>query len=96
MKGYTHAEHYYQQHKRRLLWPVSGITMRIPVIDLSEATSIALATNPAQLSLHDQELLEVAYDNLVEAGMVISVIDFDRFKIGAVCGFDPAKEDEDE
>lgn len=51
---------------------------------------------PKEMTIHDHEMLERYYENLVEAGLVIAVISMDRFKAAALNGFDPEMEIDDE
>jgi len=44
-----------------------------------------------ELTLHEYELLEQMYDNLIEAGLVLAIVGYDEFVTAALTGFNPLK-----
>jgi hypothetical protein len=50
--------------------------------------------NESELTVHELELLAIYHENLIEAGLVLAVVEYDQFKHAALYGFDPEQEEE--
>lgn len=48
----------------------------------------------SELTIRELELLEIYHENLIDAGMVLAIVDYDRFKHAALYGFDPEQEED--